>query len=107
MTGNGRDRRKGKPEKDANGRERGMDETIIVRRTVYEAAQKLDAEADAIGWQGFDLAEKKIGDSRAAGDAPAAEFWRDVWAYLMAASSVGAGTAVKILEDGGGGEAGR
>ena len=60
-----------------------MSKELIVKRSVYNAAQELQKTAEAGGCKAFSLAEKKIDECKAAGDRTGVKFWRDVWLYLI------------------------
>ena len=62
-----------------------MSRKIVVKRPVFDAAQELQKEAEAIGGEVFSLAEKKIDECQAAGDKRGVRFWREVWMYLTSA----------------------
>jgi hypothetical protein len=74
---------------------------IVVRRPVYEAGIKLEAEeAAGSGWKSFDAAEAKMDEFKAAGKTDEAAFWKEVYDFCMTREGVAAGTQVVILEDG-------
>jgi len=76
-----------------------MGPQIVARRSVYDAAQKLQKEAESIdGAKPFGLAEKKTDEHRAAGDKAGAHFWRDVYLFLLSLEILDG--EVKIIEDG-------
>src|SRR5579862_2582899 len=74
---------------------------VVVRRPVYDAGMKLEAEVDA-GADGpaFSNAEDKATACREAGDEPGAAFWTEVYQFTMTRECVDAGTEVIVLEDG-------
>jgi hypothetical protein len=73
---------------------------IVVRRPVYEAGIKLEAQETAGGIQSFDEAEAKMDECKAAGKTGDAAFWKEVYDFCMTRESVAAGTEVIILEEG-------
>jgi len=72
----------------------------VVRRPVYEAGVKLEAEEMAGGWTSFDAAEAKMDELKAAGKIEEAAFWKEVYDFCMTREGVAAGTPVVILEEG-------
>ena len=72
----------------------------MVRRPVYDAGIKLEAEEAAGGWTSFDAAEAKVDEASAAGKTDEAAFWKEVYDFCMTREGVAAGTAVVILEEG-------
>ena len=74
-----------------------MHKRIGVRRSVWNAAQELEKEAQAAGGTAFSLAEKKMDVCAAAGDVDGARFWRDLWICLF--SDAHADAAVEITDD--------
>ena len=74
---------------------------VVVRRPVYEAGIKLEAEeAAGSGWKSFDAAEAKMDECKAAGKTDEAAFWKEVYDFCMTRESVAADTEVIILEKG-------
>lgn len=71
-----------------------------VRRTVYDAAQELvkAAAVDKRGLTVWNLAEEKRDLSRDAGDDEKADFWHEVYEYLMTLESVAADVEIKIID---------
>jgi len=74
-----------------------MSEKISVKRSVYNAAQKLQKTAEANGGKDYSLAEKKMGECQTAGDKAGVTFWRDVWLYLISVAYMDSTT--EIIED--------
>src|SRR5271170_7987687 len=74
---------------------------VIVRRMIYDAGMKLEAEVDA-GSRGpaFSNAEDKATACREAGDAAGAAFWDETFRFLMTRECVDAGAETIILEAG-------
>jgi len=74
---------------------------VVVRRVVYDAGMKLEAEVDA-GGEGpaFSNAEDKATACREAGDTAGAAFWDETFRFLMTRECVAAGTETLILEEG-------
>ena len=74
---------------------------VVVRRVVYDAGMKLEAEVDA-GGEGpaFSNAEDKATACREAGDTAGAAFWDETFRFLMTRECVAAGTGTLILEEG-------
>jgi hypothetical protein len=74
---------------------------VVVKRTVYDAGMKLEAAVKAgVRGPAFENARDKTAECRAAGDAPGAAFWEEVFNFLMGRESVKAGTDIVILEEG-------
>jgi hypothetical protein len=74
---------------------------VVVRRAVYDAGMKLEAEVDAgAGGPAFSNAEDKATACREAGDAAGAAFWDEVFRFTMTRECVDAGTETIILEEG-------
>lgn len=74
---------------------------IVVRRPVYDAGIKLEAEeAAGSGWKSFDAAEAKMDELKAGGKTDEAAFWKEVYDFCMTREGVAAETEVVILEDG-------
>ena len=74
---------------------------VVVRRAVYEAGMKLEAEVDGgAGGPAFSNAEDKATACREAGDTAGAAFWDETFRFLMTRECVAAGTAILILEEG-------
>ena len=74
---------------------------VVVKRAVYEAGMKLEAEVDGgAGGPAFSNAEDKATACRAAGDTAGAAFWDETFRFLMWRECVDAGTETIILEDG-------
>ena len=74
---------------------------VVVRRPVYDAATKHEAEVEAAGrGPAFEEARSKVHECHAAGDAAGAARWEEVFRFLMWRESVAAGTETIILEDG-------
>ena len=74
-----------------------MNKKIIVRRSIYNAAQKLQETATDTGQTVLSLVEKRMDQCQDAKDRAGARFWRDVWLYLMSASYLDSET--EIVED--------
>ena len=74
---------------------------VVVKRAIYEAGMKLEAEVDG-GADGpaFSNAEDKATACRAAGDTAGAAFWDEVFQFTMTRECVAAGTEIIILEEG-------
>jgi hypothetical protein len=74
---------------------------VVVRRAVYDAGMKLEAEVDR-GGEGpaFSNAEDKATSCRATGDTAGAAFWDETFRFLMTRECVAAGTETLILEEG-------
>jgi hypothetical protein len=74
---------------------------VVVRRPVYDAGMKLEAEV-AAGAPGpaFENARAKVHECHAAGDAAGAAWWEEIFRFLMWRECVAAGTETIILEDG-------
>ncbi len=73
---------------------------VVVRRAVYEAGMKLEAEEKAGKGTAFTIAEDKATACRKAGDTSGAAFWDEVFRFTMTRECVAAGTETIILEDG-------
>jgi hypothetical protein len=74
---------------------------VVVKRAVYDAATKHEAEVEAAGrGPAFEVAREKVHECRAAGDAAGEAHWEEIFRYLMWRESVAAGTETIILEDG-------
>jgi len=74
---------------------------VVVKRTVYDAGMKLEADVKAGGrGPAFENARDQALKCRAAGDAAGAAFREEVFNFLMGRESVGAGTKIIILEEG-------
>jgi hypothetical protein len=73
---------------------------IVVRRPVYDAGIKLEAEEAAGGWTSFDAAEAKMDEAKAGGKTNEAAFWKEVHDFCMTREGVAAGTELVILEEG-------
>jgi hypothetical protein len=86
---------------DDNDEVPGEQGPIIVKRKVYEAGEKLKAEVSA-GKSGpaFENAREKAAACRKDGDKPGAQFWVEVFEYLMTITCVPAGVETVILEEG-------
>jgi hypothetical protein len=74
---------------------------VVVRRPVYDAGMKLEAEVKA-GASGpaFENARLKVHECHAAGDEDGKKWWEEVFNFLMWSECVSAGTETIILEDG-------
>ena len=74
---------------------------VVVRRPVYDAGMKLEAEVKA-GASGpaFENAREKLHECHEAGDAAGEKWWAEVFDFLMWSECVAAGTEKIILEDG-------
>src|ERR1017187_11041530 len=74
---------------------------VVVRRPVYDAGMKLEAEVKA-GASGpaFENAREKVHECHAAGDAAGEKWWEEIFNFLMWSECVAAGTETVILEDG-------
>jgi hypothetical protein len=74
---------------------------VVVARAAYDAGMKLEADVKA-GARGpaFENARDKAAERRAAGDAPGAAFWEEVFNFLMTRESAAAGAEIVILEPG-------
>jgi hypothetical protein len=76
-----------------------VDKTIVVRKSIYVAAQKLAKEAELIaGAKPFRLAEMKINDCHAVRHKVERQFWRDVWTHLKLLEQ--RHNEIRIIEDG-------
>jgi len=74
---------------------------VVVKRAVYDAGMKLEAEVDEGGsGPAFSNAEDKATSCRAAGDMAGAAFWDKTFRFLMTRECVAAGTKTLILEEG-------
>jgi hypothetical protein len=73
-----------------------MSKGIVVRRSVYNAAQELQ-QAAASGGRVLSLAETRIDECMTSGDKAGTRFWRQVWLYLM--SETYSEAAIHIIED--------
>lgn len=73
---------------------------IVVRRPVYEAGIKLEAEEDAGRIQSFVEADARMEEARTAGKTDESAFWKEVYNFCMTRESVAADTEVVILEEG-------
>jgi len=73
---------------------------IVVRRPVYEAGIKLEAEEAAGGGQSFIEADTNMEIARTAGKTDEAAFWKEVYHFCMTREGVAADTEVVILEEG-------
>jgi hypothetical protein len=71
----------------------------VVRRPVYEAGIKLEAEEATGGIQSFDEAEARMDELKAAGKTEEAAFWKEVYDFCMTREDVPAGTEVVILAE--------
>ena len=76
------------------------DGPVVVRRAVYEAGMKLEAEEKAGKGTAFTIAEDKAISCRAAGDPSGSAFWDEVFRFTMTRECVAAGTETIILEEG-------
>lgn len=74
-----------------------MTKGIVVRRSVYNAAQELRQVAEACGGRVLSLAETKMDECLTSGDKAGTRFWRQVWLYLM--SEAYRDAAIHIIED--------
>ena len=74
---------------------------VVVRRPVYDAGMKLEAEVKA-GASGpaFENAREKVHACHEAGDSAGEKWWAEVFDFLMWSECVAAGTQTIILEDG-------
>jgi hypothetical protein len=73
---------------------------VVVRRPIYDAGMKLEAEEKAGRGTAFTIAENKATACREAGDGAGAEFWDEVFRFTMTRECVDAGTEIIILEKG-------
>jgi hypothetical protein len=74
---------------------------VVVKRAVYDAATKHEADVKAAGrGPAFEEARAKVHECHAAGDAAGAARWEEIFRFLMWRESVAAGTETIILEDG-------
>jgi hypothetical protein len=74
---------------------------VVVKRAVYEAGMKLEAEVDGgAGGPAFSNAEDKATACREAGDTAGAAFWDETFRFPMTRECVAAGTETIILEEG-------
>ena len=73
---------------------------IIVRRAVHTAGERMIKEAakDKRGLTDWNLAQEQCDTFRADGDNEMADFWHEVFEYLMTLESVAADTPVKIID---------
>ena len=76
-------------------------DTIEVKRAVYNAAKILEkvAETDKDVLEDWHLAEEKRDKCRQAGDDEKADFWHEVFNYLMTLDCVAAGVEIIIIDD--------
>ena len=74
---------------------------VVVRRPVYDAGMKVEAEVKA-GASGpaFENARVKVHECHAAGDAAGEKWWEEVFNFLMWRACVAAGVDTVILEEG-------
>jgi hypothetical protein len=56
---------------------------ILARRSVFDAAQRLQKESVAKNIRPHHLAQKRLDESLLADDDDSKRFWRDVWIHLM------------------------
>lgn len=73
---------------------------IVVRRTIYDAGMKLEAEEREGKGTAFTIAEDKASQCREAGDETGAAFWTEVYQFTMTRECVDEGTEIIILEEG-------
>ena len=73
---------------------------VVVKRAVYDAGMKLEAEEKAGKGTAFTIAEDKATACREAGDTAGAVFWDEVFRFTMTRECVAAGTETVILEEG-------
>lgn len=74
---------------------------VVVKRAVYDAATKHEADVEAAGrGPAFEEARAKVHECHAAGDAAGAARWEEIFRFLMWRESVDAGTETIILEEG-------
>ena len=73
---------------------------VVVKRAVYDAGMKLEAEEKAGKGTAFTIAEDKATACREAGDTAGAAFWDETFRFLMTRECVAAGTETLILEEG-------
>jgi hypothetical protein len=74
---------------------------VVVKRAVYDAAMKHEADVEAAGrGPAFEEAREKVHECHAAGDAAGAARWEEIFKFLMWRESVAAGTETIILEEG-------
>ncbi len=74
---------------------------VVVKRAVYDAATKHEADVEAAGrGPAFEEAREKVHECHAADDAVGEARWEEIFRFLMWRESVAAGTETIILEDG-------
>ena len=73
---------------------------IFVKRTVFNAANELikAAKANEQGLEDWNLAQEKRDKCRETDDDEKADFWHEVYQYLMTLECVDADVEVKILD---------
>ena len=73
---------------------------VFVRRVIYRAAHQLDEEArtDEHGFTDWNLAEMRRDICRDEGDNETAEFWHEVFEYLMTLECVSENVEIKIID---------
>lgn len=78
----------------------GSEGPIIVRRAVFEAACILEKQnkKDNRYPADFMMAQERQSDYLAEGNQIEADFWKEVFQYLMTLESVAAGTPVEIID---------
>ena len=76
------------------------DDKIIVRRAVYTAACELEEQnkTDDRVFTDWNLAEEQRDICRENGEHEKADFWHEVFDYLMTLECVAAGTPVEIID---------
>ena len=75
---------------------------VIVRRVVYRAARKLEEEAikDPHGFTDWNLAELRRDICRDEGNFETADFWHEVFDYLMTLECMSENVEIKIVDQG-------
>ena len=76
------------------------DDKIIVRRAVYDAGCRLEEQnkTDNRDLTDWNLAEEQRDLCRERGENEEADFWHEVFDYLMTLECVAAGTPVEIID---------
>lgn len=74
--------------------------TLVVKRTVFDTANELieAAKSDDRGLENWNLAQEKRDVCREAGDDEKADFWHEVYEYLMTLECVDADVEVRVLD---------
>ena len=61
----------------------GVGQSGYIKGSVEKSAMLLIEEARKTGVEAHHLAQKKIEECQAAGDAESMQFWRNVWIHIM------------------------